>query len=162
MDKSQRQNMEFEREDKRKTRKQNRIRRKKGFKDKPFGGTKKTQKLQEKSLFGLIPNKKSTRTARNKNTTTKNKRTNKKTPFLHVGKQPLFLVKFMFFQLTLFYFCKAVFCWKHYKNCVFNRAQLLCITDSKTPFRGENQNGTFETESAILGCSLCLLKPQFL
>ena len=57
MDKSQRHNMEFEREDKRKTRKQKRIRRKKDFKDKPFGG-KKNRKLQENSLFGLIPNKK--------------------------------------------------------------------------------------------------------
>ena len=26
-----------------------------------------------------------------------------------------------------------MFCWKHYKDCVFSRTQLLCITDSKSP-----------------------------
>ena len=48
---------------------------------------------------------------------------------------------------------KAVFCWKHYKNSVFSRAQLLCITDSKTPFRGKTQNGTFATKTCHFGFS---------
>ena len=44
--------------------------------------------------------------------------------------------RFCFFQLH-FHICKAVSCWKHYKNSIFSsRAQLLCITDSKTPFEG--------------------------
>ena len=60
-----------------------------------------------------------------------------------------------------FYFCKAVFCWKHFKNCVFSRTQLLCILDSKNPFWEPAQNDTFQTKSAILGFPLCLLEPYF-
>ena len=52
---------------------------------------------------------------------------------MHFGKQPLILVIFCSFQFTLFHVCKAVFCWKHYKNSVFSRAQLLGIIDSKAP-----------------------------
>ena len=44
-----------------------------------------------------------------------------------------------------------MFRWKHYKNSVFSRAQLLGITDSKPPFEAPSQNGTFATKSAILG-----------
>ena len=43
----------------------------------------------------------------------------------------------------------------------FGKQQLLGITDSKTPFRVQTQNGTFATKSAILGFPLCLLKPLF-
>ena len=48
-----------------------------------------------------------------------------------------------------------MFCWKHYRNGVFSGTQLLGTTDSKTPFRGKTQNGTFATKSAILGFPLC-------
>ena len=82
---------------------------------------------------------------------------NQKNTFVHSGKPPLFL-----FFLLLSHVCKAVFCSKHYKNSVFSRAQLVGITDSKTPFGAPSQNGTFATESAILCFPRCLLKPLFL
>ena len=50
-----------------------------------------------------------------------------------MGADPLannsqYLVNFFFFRLTLFYFCKAVFCWKHYKTSVFSpRFQPCCV-----------------------------------
>ena len=44
-----------------------------------------------------------------------------------------------------------MFRWKHYKNSIFSRAQLLGSTDSKTPSQAPSQNGTFATKSAILG-----------
>ena len=66
-----------------------------------------------------------------------------------------------FFQVTLFYFCKAVFRWKHYKNSIFSRAQLLGITDSKPLFEAPSQNGTFCNQKCpFLDYPLCLLKPQ--
>ena len=88
--KSQRQNMEFEREDKRKTRKHNRIRRKKDFKDKPFGGTKKTRKLQENCLFGLIPNKKAQERQEIKTQPPKTKELTKKHLFYMLANNPYF------------------------------------------------------------------------
>ena len=62
------------------------------------------------------------------------------------------------FQLALVCFCKAVLCWKHYKNCAFSRAQLLCITDRKKVkalFEDPSQNTPFQTKSAIWGFPLC-------
>ena len=32
-----------------------------------------------------------------------------------------------------------MFHWKHYKNNVFSKAHLLCVTDSQTPFEGKTQ-----------------------
>ena len=56
-----------------------------------------------------------------KNKTTKQQQQNKqKTPFCMLANTPLFLVTFCFFQVALFYFCKAVFRWKHYKKTVFS------------------------------------------
>ena len=78
-----------------------------------------------------------------------------KTPFSILANHPFF------FFFLLAHVCKAVLCWKHYKNSVFSRAQLLGITDSKTPFGTPSQNGTFATKSAILGFPLCLLKPPY-
>ena len=126
----------FEREDKKKTKEKTEWEEEKDFKDRPFGGTKeeKPLKLQEDSLFWAFPPKKKTKWKKTKHQKQNNKQNN---TFLHVGKQPPMFGKFLFFfQLTLFYFCKAVLCWKHCRNSVFSRAQLLCITDSKHPFRG--------------------------
>ena len=82
----------------------------------------------------------------------------KKNLFAFWQTTPIF-GNFLFLQVAFFHVYKAVFCWKHYKNSVFSRTQLLGITDSKTPFRVKTQNGTFATKSAILGFPLCLLKP---
>ena len=86
---------------------------------------KKTLKFQENSIWGLFPSKKDKNTKK-KTKPPKNKKTNKNNTFLHVGKQPVFWVNLCFSTR-----------WKHYKNSVFSRAQLLCVTDSKTPFWGE-------------------------
>ena len=56
MDKAKEKRWNVEREDKRKTRKQNRTRRKKHFKDRPFGDTK-MDKLNKKHLFALYVGK---------------------------------------------------------------------------------------------------------
>ena len=107
---------------------------------------------------------------KNKNTGN-NKQNHQKTKKKNIPKKNLFAFwqtttifgKFLFFyQGTFFHVYKAVFCWEHYKNSVFSGTQLLGTTDSKTPFRGKTQNGTFATKSAILGFPLCPLKPLFL
>ena len=70
----------FEREDKRKTRKQNRIKEKKDFKDRPLGTQKKktTLKLQENNLCGAL-SKQKTKTQRKKITKpSKNNKNNKR------------------------------------------------------------------------------------
>ena len=104
--------------------------------------------MQENNHVGLFGTKQNHRnTEKKKNQTTKTKKVMKKNTFLHSGKPPPIFVKFLFFyQSTFFHVYKAVFCWKHYKNSVFSGAQLLGITDSKTPFRGKTQNGTFATK----------------
>ena len=66
---------------------------------------------------------------------------------------PCYCSIFGFSQVALSHFCKAVFCWKHYKNCIFSRRQLLGITDSKVPFEAPSHNGAFATNSAIWGFS---------
>ena len=68
-----------------------------------------------------------------------------------MANSPLFFVNLCFFQVALFHvFAKLCFAENTIKS-VFSRAQLLCITDSTTPFRGKTQSGTFATKSAILG-----------
>ena len=120
---------------------------------------KKPLKMQENNHFGLLCTKQKHRnTEKPKKQNHQNPKKDQKNTFVHSGKPPLFL--FFFFLLS--HVCKAVFCWKHYKNSVFSRTQLLGITDSKTPFGAPSQNGTFATKSAILGFPLCLLKPLFL
>ena len=57
-----------------------------------------------------------------------NQKMKNKNTFLHSGSPP----NFCQFFLSGYTLCKAVFCWKHYKNSVFSRAQLLGITGSKT------------------------------
>ena len=162
MNKKQRKNWNFEREDKRKTRKDNRKGRKKHFKTGLLGeqNRQKNSRIARKEPFlGLFTKQKHKNTGNKKQNHQKNKRTDHKiNTFLYFGKQPLFLVNFCFFQVALFHVCKAVLGRKHYKNSVFSRAELLCITDSKAPFRGKTQNGTFATKIAILGLPSCLLK----
>ena len=119
----------------------------------------KPLKLQENSLFGPFYKTEARKHRQQKQNHQKAKENIPKKTFLHFGKQPLSLVNIWFFQVTFFRVYKDVFCWKHYKNSVFSRTQLLGFTDSKTPFRGKTQNGTFATKSAILGFPLCLLKP---
>ena len=119
--------------------------------------------MQENSLFGPFLQNTSTKTQATKNKTTKKQKTKKHTKknlFAFWQTTPIFGM--FFFEVAFFHVYKAVFFWKHYKNSVFSRAQLLGITDSKTPFRVKTQNGTFATKSAILGFPLCLLKPLFL
>ena len=70
----------------------------------------------------------------------------KKHPFAFWQTTPYFCKIFVFYQGTFFQVYKAVFCWKHYKNSVFSKAQLSGITDSKTPCGGKTQNGTFATK----------------
>ena len=164
MAKKQRDKMEFWK-GRQKQKKQNR--KKRNTLRQAFCGNKidkKPLKLQENSLFGPFLQNTRTKTQATKNKTTKKqkKKTKKKT-FLHFGKQPLFLVNFCFCSSCILSCLQScVVAERHYKNSVFSRAQLLGITDSKTPFRGKTQNGTFATKSAILGFPLCPLKPLFL
>ena len=123
----------------------------------------KTSKNAGNNHFGLFWTKQKHRNTENKKTKPpKPKKWRKINLFAFWQTTPYFCKFFVFYQGTFFHVYKAVFCWKHYKNSVFSRAQLLGITDSKTPFRGKTQNGTFATKSAILGFPLCLLKPLFL
>ena len=67
---------------------------------------------------------------------------------------PHFLVN-VFFSTYTHLFLQSCICWKHYKNSVLSRAQLLCIPHTKNPpFKAPSQNGTFQTKSAILGFPL--------
>ena len=65
--------------------------------------TKKTLKLQENSLLGPFTKQKNKHTEKKEPNHKKNKTNNKKHPFVCWKTTP-------YFQLTLFYFCKAVFC----------------------------------------------------
>ena len=56
------------------------------------------------------------------------------TPFAMLKHNPLFFINFLFFSTYSFCFWNAVFCWKHYKNSVFSKAQLFKNTVSKTHF----------------------------
>ena len=124
---------------------------------------KKPLKLQENSLFGPFYKTQEPKHRQQKTKTPKKqKNIPKKHPFAFWQTTPYFCKFFVFYQGTFFQVYKAVFCWKHYKNSVFSETQLSGITDSKTPFRGKTQNGTFATKSAILGFPLCPLKPLFL
>ena len=76
------------------------------FFDRPFGDTKKnTLKLQENNLLGF-PKK-----------TKKNKPPNNKKHLFACWQTPPIFGKFWFFQVTLFYFCKAVFAENTIKKC---------------------------------------------
>ena len=112
-----------------------------------LGGTNEKQppNLLENSLSGDFSKKEKQQKEQ------KTKPPPKKTPSCVLANTPPIFGKCLFLQLTLFYFCKAVFCRKDSKIVL------------KTPFETPSQNGTFETESAILaGFSLCPLKPLFL
>ena len=111
--------------------------------------------MQENNHFGQFEQNKSTETQRIKKQNHQNQKSDEKKHLFAFWQTTSYLCKiFVFYQGTFFHVYKAVFCWKHYKNSVFSRAQLLGITDSKTPFRGKTQNGTFATKSAILGFPL--------
>ena len=105
MDKSQRKIWNFEREDKSKARKQNRIK-KKDFKDRPLGDTKNNSEIAENNLLRLFPNKTTQRFLNNK--AIKNKKQTNKRKHLFACRQKYKFGKFMFFFNLHFYFCKAV------------------------------------------------------
>ena len=88
---------------------------------------KQTLKLQETWPFFVSKGKRTNNNTENKH---------KETTFACWPTPPYFCQPFVIFEVTLFYFCKAVFCRKHYKNSVFRRTQPLGITDSKTPLPG--------------------------
>ena len=88
----------------------------------------KSEIVGQKPFWAFLQNK-STKTRATKN---KKKQTKKK-HFLHFGKQPVFR---NFFQVALFHVCKVVFT-ENVMKIVCSTEQLLCITDSKTPFRSE-------------------------
>ena len=145
MDRKEREKMEFwkgrqkEKKQKKKNRKTKRVL-KRGL----LGDQKrKNSKTAENSPLGGLK-----KTKENKNTR------EQQDTFVHVDTQPPIFGKFLFFTYT-----KAAFCWKHDKNSVLSRAQLLCITDGisrplpKTPL--------WKQKGAIWGSPLCLLKPYF-
>ena len=80
---------------------------------------------------------------------------------MHVGKQPPILANFCFSSSYTLSFLQSCVCWKHCKNSVLSRTQLLCITHSKAPFRGGLLNGTFETKSAIWVFPCACWNPYF-
>ena len=85
--------------------------------------------MQKNNHFGLLCTKQKHRnTEKPKNKTTKTQKRTKKTPFTILANHPYFCY-FRFFLLS--HVCKAAFCWKHYRNSVFSRAQLVGITDTK-------------------------------
>ena len=122
-----------------------------------------TSKIAGNSLFGPFYKTQAQKHRQQKTKPPKSKKNiPKKYLFAFWQTTPIFgKFLFFFFQVTFFHVYKAVFCWKHYKISVFSRAQLLCITDSKTPFRGKTQNGTFVTKSAILGFPRACWNPYF-
>ena len=159
MDKKQRRKWICKREDKSNT-KQNR--KKINSLRQAFCGNKidkEPLKMQENNHFGLLCTKQKHRnTEKPKKQNHQNQKKDQKKHLLPFWQTtPIFV--FFFFSLSCLQSCV---CWKHYKNCVFSRTQLLGITDSKPPFGAPSQNGTFATKSAILGFPLCLLKPLFL
>ena len=90
---------------KRKTDKENKIGRKKDFKDRHFGGTKKkTFKIAGNNFFGPFYK---TQAQNTEEKTKPPKKNRSKNTFLHFGKQPLIFGKFLFFQVTLFHVCKS-------------------------------------------------------
>ena len=108
--------------------------------------------MQENNHFGLFWTKQKHRNTENKKKHQNNKKVTKYNTFLHSGKPPPIIVKFLFFiKLHSLMSAKHVLRWKLYKNSVFSRAQLLGITNSKAPVEAPSQNGTFATKSAILG-----------
>ena len=114
---------------------------------------KKPLKLQRVPFLGLFYKTKAQQHKQQKDNTTKKQITRPKNTFLHFGNNPKFFGHFCFFQVTLFHVCKAVLCWKHCKSGVFSRARLLCITDSKTPFWGENPKWHFWHQKCHFGFS---------
>ena len=151
---------------KRKTKAKTQNRKKRNTLRQAFGGNKidkKPLKLQENSLFGPFYKTQDKNTGNKKQNHQKaKKKAYQKKTFLHFGKQPLFLVNFCFCSSCILSCLQSCVLLKHSKNSVFSGTHLLCITDSKTPFRVQTQNGTFATKRAILGFPLCLLKPLFL
>ena len=110
--------------------------------------------MQENSLFGpFYETQAQKHRGKKKQNHQKTKNRPKKTAFCILANNPLFLVDFCFFQVTLFHVCKAVFCCKHFKNSFFSRARLLGITDSKAPFRGPFPKWHFCNQKCHFGFS---------
>ena len=120
---------------KRKTRKKHNRKKRRIWKTDLVGNEREKKQLQNcRNLTFLGTSTKRRKTKRNKRKSTK-RQIKQKTPLCMLANNPQFLVNFCFFQLTLFYFCKAVFCQKHYKNCVFSRTHSFCVSQIvKTPF----------------------------
>ena len=158
----------FEREDKSKTRKENRKGRKEAFQNRPFGGRKwkkkKKKNLQncKKIIFGAFCKTKA-QSAGNKKTKLQKK--SKKHNLAFWQKKPPFFGKFVFFKLRSFMSAKQPkLCFaENTIKIVLSAEHNFCVSQIvKPPFEGKTQNGTFETKSAILGFPLCPLKPLFL
>ena len=154
----------FEREDKRKTKKEDRIGRKEGFLSQAFRGNKiekKTLKLQENTLFGPLCK---TKVQKYRKTKTKPppKKTDQNNTFLHFGKQALMFDNCLLCKLHSFMSAKLCLLNNTIK-IVFSAEHSFSVSQLvKPPFEAPSQNGTFATNSAILGFPLCLLKPLFL
>ena len=105
------------------------------FKDRFFGGTQKKKNNSEiagNSLFGAFFQTKKNKNTKKKEQNHQKHKTNKNT-FLQVANTPP-LWWISVFQLTLFCFRKAVFCWKHYK-IVFSAEHSFCVSQIvKPPF----------------------------
>ena len=85
-----------------------------------------------------------------------------KTPFAMPKNNPLFFTNSLFFSTYSFCFWKAVFCWKHYKNSVFRKAQLFKNTVSKTHFFTHVKKHLFPKKGVIFAFGRFPLKPLFL
>ena len=131
--------MEFWKGDKKENQKRKQNRKKRRILKTGLSGEQNFKNLsncRKLAFLGLFSKHKHKNTEEKKPNHQKKQKLSKKTAFCILVNNPLFFENFGFFQVTLFHVCKAVFCWQHYKNSVFSRAQLLGITDSKTPFRG--------------------------
>ena len=90
------------------------------------------------------------------------KKQTQKTPFCHVQKQPTIFHTFSVFSTYHFCFWKAVFCWKHYKNSVFSKTQLLKTQLVKPTFSPMSKKHLFQRKGVIFGFEQLPLKPLFL
>ena len=100
---------------------------------------KKPLKLQENKLFGPCfanTKQKHKNTKKNKTTKKTTNRPKKHLFFCILANNPSFIVSLCFFSSYTLSCLQSCVYWKHYKNSVFSRTQLLGITDSKAPFRG--------------------------
>ena len=127
-------------------------RRKEGFQRLVFWGQKKEKQLwncRKLPFVGFFQTQ-ITKTQRKITKPPNHKKQTKKTPFCILANYPLFLVIFSTYTLLFLQICVLL---KTLWNSVFSRAQLLCITDSKTPFRGPLPKWHFWNQKCHFGFS---------